>query len=222
MASQKSTVHKDAISVTNLTKQIKGRVILEDINFRIPVGSIAGIIGHNGAGKSMLLRVISGLVFPTSGEVKIFDELLGKDIEFPRNIGALIEEPGLLPQYSGFDNLLLLSKIRNIVNKDSIKDTIKSVGLDPDDKRPTKSYSTGMRQRLGIAIAIMENPNLVLLDEPSSGLDPEGIENIHQLLQKLNEKGVTILFTSHSLEEIDLLTNIAFEMKSGKLFPLHK
>ncbi len=93
--------------------------------------------------------------------------------------------------------------------------------LDPDDKRPTKSYSTGMRQRLGIAIAIMENPDLFLLDEPSSGLDPEGIENIHQLLQKLNEKGITILLTSHSLEEINLLTNLAFEMKSGKLFPLH-
>jgi ABC-2 type transport system ATP-binding protein len=107
--------------------------------------------------------VISGLVFPTSGEVKIFNEILGKDIEFPRNIGVLIEEPGLLSLYSGYDNLLLLSKIRNLINKDSIKDTIKSVGLDPDDKRPIKSYSTGMRQRLGIAIAIMENPDLVYL-----------------------------------------------------------
>jgi ABC-2 type transport system ATP-binding protein len=222
MASEKATVHKDAISVTNLSKQIRGRVILEDINFRIPVGSIARIIGHNGAGKSMLLRVISGLVFPTSGEVKIFNEILGKDIEFPRNIGVLIEEPGLLSLYSGYDNLLLLSKIRNLINKDSIKDTIKSVGLDPDDKRPIKSYSTGMRQRLGIAIAIMENPDLVLLDEPSSGLDPEGIEIIHQLLHKLNKKRITILLTSHSLEEINLLTNLAFEMKSGKLFPSHQ
>jgi ABC-2 type transport system ATP-binding protein len=117
MASQKSTVHKDAISVTNLSKQIRGRVILEDINFRIPVGSIAGIIGHNGAGKSMLLRVISGLVFPTSGEVKIFNEILGKDIEFPRNTGALMKNL-VCYLYSGYDNLLLLSKIRNLINKD--------------------------------------------------------------------------------------------------------
>jgi ABC-2 type transport system ATP-binding protein len=215
-----TAISENAISVENVTKQIGGRVLLEEINLHIPVGSISGIIGHNGAGKSILLRIISGLVFPTAGVVKIFGETLGKEIEFPRNFGALIEEPGLLPQYSGFDNLFFLSKIRNRMDAENIRETIRLVGLDPFDKRPTKIYSTGMRQRLGIATAIMENPDLLLLDEPISGLDPQGIEDIHKLLQSIHKKGVTILLTSHSREEIDSLCDASYVMNSGKLSAL--
>jgi ABC-2 type transport system ATP-binding protein len=215
-----TSISQDAITVEHVTKQIGGRVILDDINLNLPVGSTSGITGHNGAGKSILLRVICGLVFPTSGKVKIFGEELGKEIEFPRNCGTLIDEPGLLPQYSGFDNLYLLSRIRNRVDRENIQDTIRLVGLDPYDKRPAKNYSTGMRQRLGIAIAIMENPDLLLLDEPTSGLDQQGVKDIHQLLQNVHKRGVTILLTSHDRNEVDLLCDAMYEMNSGKLMPL--
>lgn len=220
MSTQIPAISECAISVDNVSKKINGRILLDGINLNVPVGSISGILGHNGAGKSMLLRIISGLVFPTSGEVRIFGKILGKDIEFPVNTGILIEEPGLLPQYSGFENLFLLSRIRNLIDKKRIQDIIQLVGLDPYDKRPTKNYSTGMRQRLGLAIAIMENPELLLLDEPITGLDPQGVEEIHELLQGLNKKGVTILLTSHSKEEVNLLCDAVYQMNSGKLVPV--
>ncbi|MCB2178580.1 ABC transporter ATP-binding protein [bacterium] len=217
MEKQRSEKIKYAIKVENVTKRIENHVVLADVNLAVPVGACVGILGHNGAGKSMLLRVISGLVFPSSGEVRIFNEILGKDIEFPRNFGALIEVPGLLPQHSGYDNLHMLSQIRNLVSKEDIHDIIRLVGLDPLDKRPTKKYSTGMKQRLGIAIAIMENPSLLLLDEPTSGLDPQGVEDIHLLLQECNQRGVTILLTSHNREEVNLLCDMAHEMNLGRL-----
>ena len=213
---QTNTTH-NAISVENVSKKIGHHQILTDINLTVPAGVSAGILGHNGAGKTMLLRVISGLVFPTSGKVRVFGETLGEDIEFPPSFGALLEEPGLLPQYSGFDNLQMLSRIRNTMSKEEIHAIIRQVGLDPLDKRPTKKYSNGMKQRLGIAIAIMEKPTLLLLDEPTSGLDPQGIKDVHRMLQEIHQSGVTILLTSHRKDEIDLLCDDVYEMNGGYL-----
>ncbi len=210
-----------AISIRGLAKQIGNRLILDDINLDVPIGEFYGILGPNGAGKSILLRTICGLVLPTKGEIYVFGERIGKDIEFPRDLGALIEGPGLLPQYNGFRNLELLSKIRNRIDKSRIVESIRLVGLDPYDRRPTKAYSTGMRQRLGIALAIMEKPKLLILDEPISGLDPQGIDDIHEVLKIIHDEGNTILITSHSREEIDLLCDKAFIITTGILSPIN-
>ncbi|MDD5369616.1 MAG: ATP-binding cassette domain-containing protein [Anaerolineaceae bacterium] len=209
-----------AINVTHVSKKINGRLLLDEINLFIPEGKIYGIIGPNGAGKSILLRVICGLVLPTIGEVTVFNKKIGRDVEFPPSLGALIDSPGLLPNFSGYQNLLLLSKIRNSISKERIRDTINLVGLDPYDRRPTKTYSTGMRQRLGIALAIMENPRLLILDEPITGLDTKGVDDIHEILRKHNQQGVTILITSHSREEIDIMCDASFFMNSGRLTQL--
>ena len=205
------------IEVHNVSKHIKGRQILDAVSFVIQHGSISGIKGHNGAGKSMLLRTIAGLVLPSHGHVRVFGERIGADAEFPRDTGAMIDGPGLLPHYSGFQNLHFLAMIRNRISKAEIADAMRLVGLNPDDKRPVRTYSTGMRQRLGIAQAIMEHPALLLLDEPTSAIDAEGRQVIYRILQQQREQGATILLTSHSEEELAALCDQIFFMDGGKL-----
>ncbi len=205
------------IVVERVSKRIGNRLVLEDVCLQISAGQSYGISGPNGSGKSMLLRVICGLVRPNSGQVHVFGEKVGTEVVFPKETGALIETPGFLPNYSGFMNLQLLAMIRNQITKDDIAATIRLVGLNPEDRRPVRTYSTGMRQRLGIAQALMEKPRLLILDEPSNGLDREGIRDIHRLLKELKSQGVTILLTSHSREEIRNLCNAAFFMDKGHL-----
>jgi len=205
------------IEVEGVCKRIGKRLILDDVRLEVPEGQIYGITGPNGAGKSMLLRVICGLVLPNDGRVSVFGEEIGREAEFPQETGALIETPGFLRHYSGFRNLWLLAMIRAQITKEEIDGTIRLVGLDPHDRRPVRTYSTGMRQRLGIAQALMEKPRLLVLDEPTKGLDREGVRDVHRLLKGLQSEGKTILLTSHSKEEIQNLCDAVFLIEKGHL-----
>ncbi|MDH5506974.1 MAG: ATP-binding cassette domain-containing protein [Anaerolineae bacterium] len=213
---QPGTVNS-VISVMGVSKRIGKRQILDEVDLEVPAGKIYGISGQNGAGKSMLLRVICGLVHPSQGTVSVFGEQIGKETEFPKETGALIDRPGFLLNYSGPRNLELLAMIRDVVTKHQISEALRLVGLDPHDGRPVRTYSTGMRQRLGIAQAIMEKPQLLLLDEPTNGVDREGVRELHQFFKGLKANGVTILLTSHSREELHELCDDAFLVEQGRL-----
>mgnify|MGYP004595091457 CR=1 FL=1 len=205
------------ISVNHVTKKFKEATVLRDVNVEFNKGEIHGLIGRNGSGKTMLMKCICGLVPITSGTIIINQKQIGKDIQIPDNIGAIIETPGFLPSYSGYHNLLFLSKIKGIISRDQIKQSIRKVGLNPEDKKPVGKYSLGMRQRLGLAQAIMENPELLILDEPMNGLDKEGVSDMRTLLLELKRQGKTIILASHSAEDIDVLCDGVSEMEHGKL-----
>ncbi len=204
-----------AVAVEAVSKKLRGLQVLENVNLLVSVGEIIGIYGANGSGKSMLLRVIGGLVLPDKGTVNVFGKSIGRDTEFPPEMGALIDGPGFLLDYTGMYNLELLASIRNHVSKADIRKVIELVDLDPDDSRPVKTYSTGMRQRLGIAQAILENPKLVLLDEPTSALDADGTKRVHNLLRELQASGITIIIVSHKPDEIEDLCSHIYEMRTG-------
>lgn len=206
-----------AIEVSNVSKQIGDRRILDRVSLQVQAGQICGISGHNGAGKSILFRIVAGLIRPSEGEVRVFNERIGEDAEFPRSTGAMIDGPGFLPHYSGFKNLQLLAMIRNQISANEITAAMQAVGLKPQDTKPVRTYSTGMRQRLGLAQAMMEKPTLLLLDEPTSAIDRDGRQRIHQLLRELNAQGTTIVLTSHSNEELSALCDTIFYMESGRL-----
>lgn len=206
-----------AIRLDKVSKQIKGHQILEDVSLVMPSGVIYGIRGPNGAGKSILLRIICGLVFPTRGIVEVMGQIIGQEREFPENTGALIDTPGFIPHHSGRKNLELLAMIRNQIGPDDIREAMLRVGLDPDDRRPVRQYSTGMRQRLGLAQAIMEHSRLLILDEPTRGIDTQGTSDVHQLLRNLRDQGVTILLTSHSEDEVRVLCDKLFLLDHGSL-----
>lgn len=212
-----TTNNINAIHVLSVFKTIRNRLILDDASLRVEAGEFAGIYGVNGSGKSMLLRVISGLVLPDSGTVHVFGKQVGRDTEFPPELGAMIDGPGFLLDRSGMYNLQLLASIRSLVSTQRIIEVLEMVGLDPGDKRPVKTYSTGMRQRLGIAQAIMEHPQLLLLDEPTSALDSDGSRQIEQVLKQMQKQGVTILIVSHKASEMELLCDSIYKMREGKL-----
>lgn len=209
------------IEITNLCKSFKDTKVLNDITIKIKKGNIIGIIGRNGSGKTVLFKCICGLISPTKGTVKINNKILGKDIDIPNNIGAIIENPGFLPNYSGFKNLKFLAMIKNQINNEHIRDTIKLVGLDPDSKKHVGKYSLGMRQRLGIAQAIMEDPDVLILDEPMNGLDNDGVQDMRKLFLKLKEQGKTILLASHNKEDIEVLCDEVYMMDKGILTQIY-
>lgn len=209
------------IEITNLCKSFKETKVLNDITIKIKKGNIIGIIGRNGSGKTVLFKCICGLVSPTKGTVKINNKILGKDMDIPDNIGAIIETPGFLPNYSGFKNLKFLAMIKNQINNEHIRDTIKLVGLDPDSKKHVGKYSLGMRQRLGIAQAIMEDPDVLILDEPMNGLDNEGVKDMRKLFLSLKEQGKTILLASHNKEDIEVLCDEVYMMDKGILTQIY-
>lgn len=204
------------IDIENLTKIIGGNVILDDISMNLESGKIYGFVGRNGSGKTMLMRHILGFTYATSGSVKIDGKELGKDIDGPDNVGAIIENPGFLPEISGYKNLKILAAIKGTVGKKEIMDMIESVGLDPRDKRPVKKYSLGMRQRLGLAQALMENPNLLILDEPMNGLDNEGVEEIRKVLMDKKTSDRLIIIASHNEYDIKYLCDEIFLFDKGK------
>ncbi|WP_041707008.1 ATP-binding cassette domain-containing protein, partial [Ruminiclostridium cellulolyticum] len=183
----------NVIEIKNLTKVIKGQKVIDNVSIDIEGGKTYGFIGYNGSGKSMLFKAICGFVKANEGEIYIFGKRIGKDIDFPEKVGALIEHPGFLPDINGFENLKYLSEIQNIITDKEIKDALAKVGLDQEDKKKVKSYSLGMKQRLGIAQAIMESPEILILDEPLNGLDKEGVESIRNLLLNYKKEGRTIL-----------------------------
>lgn len=205
------------VKITNLTKKIKDKIILNNVNFQFKPGNIYGLYGRNGSGKTMLLRAISGLIFPTEGTIEIDDKIMHKDISFPPSVGVIIENTNLLPQYDGFTNLKILSKIKNVVSDDDIREAIKKVGLDPDSKLKVKAYSLGMKQRLAIAQAIFEKPNLLLLDEPTNALDEDSINSVRKILLELKKSGTTIIIASHNKEDLKILADETLNMVNGKL-----
>ncbi len=206
---------ENVITIKNATKQFKEAVVLNDINVCFERGQVHGLIGRNGSGKTMLMKCICGLVPLTSGEITVNDKIIGKDTDIPKNVGVIIETPGFIPGYSGYSNLKFLAAINNKIGKEEIRNAIKSVGLDPDDKKKVGKYSLGMRQRLGLAQAIMENPDLLILDEPMNGLDKDGVKDMRKYLLDLKEQGKTILIASHSAEDIDVLCDTVHEMDKG-------
>lgn len=209
----------EVLSVRHCSKRFGPNEVLREVDFNLPVGVIYGICGSNGTGKSVFLRILSGLLIPDEGEIVIFGKRIGKDVEFAPSTGILIDTPGLLANLSGRKNLELLAMVSGNVPAKRIDEVIRQVGLNPQDKRPVSTYSTGMRQRLGLAQALMENPDLLLLDEPSSGLDFSGQKDIYTILTDLRNQGKTILITSHSLEELKILCDQVFSVDQGKFVP---
>lgn len=207
----------EIIKVENVSLKIKKDIILDKINVNFEKGKIHGLIGRNGSGKTMLMKCICGFVKVTSGQVIVDNKVVGKDCDFPDNIGVIIETPGFIPYYSGFRNLKLLAKINNKITDDDIKRAMESVGLNPILKRAVGKYSLGMRQRLGLAQAIMENPEILILDEPMNGLDKEGVEDMRKYLIELRNQGKTIILASHSSEDISVLCDTVNEMDKGKI-----
>lgn len=208
---------ENVITIKNATKQFKEAVVLNNISVSFEKGKVHGLIGRNGSGKTMLMKCICGMVPLTSGEITVNDKVIGKDVDIPKNVGVIIETPGFLPGYSGYSNLKFLAAINGKIGKEEIRNAIKSVGLDPDDKKHVGKYSLGMRQRLGLAQAIMENPDLLILDEPMNGLDKDGVKDMRQYLLDLKAQGKTILIASHSAEDIDVLCDTVCEMEKGEL-----
>ncbi|SHH69846.1 ABC-2 type transport system ATP-binding protein [Clostridium collagenovorans DSM 3089] len=204
------------IQINNLSKIVGSKVILDKVNLNLEPGKIYGIVGRNGSGKTMLFKSICGFIKPSEGEIFVFNKAIHKG-DLPEDTGVIIENPGFLLQYSGFKNLEMLASIKHCIGEQQIKDSINLLGLDAEDKTPVKKYSLGMKQRLGIAQAIMENPKLLILDEPMNGLDEEGVELVRDLLLKLKSQNVTILIASHNKEDIEILCDEIYKMNSGKL-----
>ena len=205
------------IQIKNVSLTINKTVILKSVCASFERGKIHGLIGRNGSGKTMLMKCICGFVKPSQGEIFVDGERIGKDCDFPRNTGIIIETPGFIPYYSGYKNLKLLAGLNNKIGKQEVREAMEKVGLDPDLKRHVKKYSLGMRQRLGLAQAIMEDPELLILDEPMNGLDKDGVKDMREYLLALKMLGKTIIIASHSAEDIDILCDTVSEMDKGRL-----
>ncbi|MGN9160607.1 ATP-binding cassette domain-containing protein [Clostridium sulfidigenes] len=210
------------IEVRNLTKIISGNLILDNINIKMTRGKIYGLKGKNGSGKTMLMRAICGLILPTEGEVIIDGQVLGKDISFPNSLGALIESPGFISNYSGFKNLKILSEIQGKIDDNKINEVLTMIGLDPKEKKKFKKYSLGMKQKLGIAAAIMEEPEIIILDEPTNALDESSVISLRKTLQKYRDAGALIIISCHDSEELEFLSDEIFFMENGRLKPYNK
>ncbi len=204
----------------NLVKRYKDITVLQEVSVAFEANRIHGLIGRNGSGKSVLLKCICGLISPTSGRVTVNGKPVRKDGRYPVNLGAIIESPGFLPYYSGYGNLKKLASIRGRATPQHIRQAMAQVGLDPDNRKWVSKYSSGMKQRLGIAQAIMEDPQLIILDEPMNNLDLDGVEEMRALFKTLRDKGKTILLTSHNMQDIDALCDTVHEMRSGVLSPV--
>ena len=205
------------VRLEDYCKSFKSAEVLKNINLTLESGTVIGLKGKNGSGKTMLMRAISGLILPTSGKVYINDKELGRQISFPPSIGILIENPSFISNYTGFKNLKILASIQNRISDDEIRDAIRKVGLDPDDKRTFKKYSLGMKQRLGIAAAIMERPDIVILDELINALDEAGAGLIKGLLDELKANGSLIIIACHDTEELNYLSDEIYEIYDGEI-----
>lgn len=210
------------IKITELTKKIGKSVVLDNINLEFKGGKIYGLRGKNGSGKTMLMRSICGLILPTDGKILINDKVLGKDMSFPESIGILIENPAFIDNFSGYRNLKALADINKLITEDEVKEIIKKVGLNPDDKKKYKKYSLGMKQRLGIAAAVMEKPEIILLDEPINALDESGVKEIGNLLFELKSEDRIIIVACHDREELEYLSDEIIEISNGKVCSSYK
>lgn len=204
------------VKVKNVSKSFKGEQVLKNVSINFEKGKVYGIVGKNGSGKTILFKTIIGYVKPTSGKVYVNEKEIGKDTDFAENVGIIIETPGFLSGYSAYNNLEYLASIQNKITKQQIKEAISMVGLDAESKKKVGKYSLGMRQRLGIAQAIMEKPELLILDEPMNGLDKNGIKIVKDLLLRLKMEGKTIILASHYAEDMEICDEI-YEMDAGHL-----
>lgn len=221
------------LKVENLSLTLNKTKILDNVSLSCEAGKIYGLIGRNGSGKTMLMKCICGFIIPTEGKILVKAAVtkaaesemvgeknedwkqVGKDVDFIPDAGIIIETPGFIPNYTGMKNLSLLAMIKRKIGKEEIRSAIEKVGLDPDLKLPVKKYSLGMRQRLGLAQAIMEDPSILILDEPMNGLDKEGVLDMRKYLLELKQAGKTILLTSHAAEDIEVLCDEVYEMEHG-------
>ena len=204
------------IQVNDIVLRFKKDILLDHVSYQCEQGKIHGIVGRNGSGKTLLMKCICGFIRPNEGHIYVRDKEIGKDIDFTPDTGITIETPGFIPYYSGYRNLKVLAAINNRISRKNIENAMYQVGLDPTMKKRVATYSLGMRQRLGIAQAIMEDPSLIILDEPFNGLDKHGVEEMREYFLSLKKKGKTILLTSHNTEDIEYLCDTVVEMDHGK------
>ena len=205
------------IKITDVNKTIKKAPILRDINVEFTGGKVYGLRGKNGSGKTMLMRAICGLITPDSGIIDIDGKILGKDISFPESIGVLIENPAFIGNYTGLKNLKVLASIQNRIGDEQIRKALEDIGLDPDDKRTYRKYSLGMKQKLGIAAAVMENPDIIILDELINALDDVSVEKVHDILEEQKKRGAVIIIACHDKEELDQLSDEIIEISDGRI-----
>ena len=205
------------IEVIHATKYIKKSLILKDVNIHLESGTVYGLQGPNGGGKTMLMRLLCGLIRATEGQVLIDGKELGKDMDFPNSLGLLIENPAFLPGYTGLQNLLLLAQLQDRIGEKEARQALLDVGLNPDDKRKYRKYSLGMKQRLGIAAAIMEQPELILLDEPTNALDDKGVAQICNLIRRERDRGALVVLACHDAEILENLSDEIFYIHDGIL-----
>lgn len=205
------------LQLRSVTKVLNGTAVLNDISYEFSPGKIYGIKGKNGSGKTMLLRAICGLIVPTEGTIEFDGKLLRKGGAFPGNIGVLIENPAFLPLYTGYTNLMLLASLNGRIGETEVRTALERVGLAPDGKKPYCRYSLGMKQRLGIACAIMEHPDVILLDEPINAIDENGVAQIRDLLLEEKARGAIIILACHDAEELNYLADEIIYMEEGKI-----
>ncbi|MFL2142002.1 MAG: ATP-binding cassette domain-containing protein [Ruoffia tabacinasalis] len=207
----------EQLIVKNVSQKFKDKELFSDVNLELSSGHIYGLVGDNGSGKTILMKSILGLIPLNTGEIWMDSDRIGKDIEFSLNTGFLIEVPSFILDYNQYQNLKLLADINGKIEKQGILNAIESVGLDPNNKEKVRNFSLGMKQRLGVAQAIMENPELLILDEPMNSLDKSGVILIRELIMSLKQEGRIILITSHNSEDIDYLCDYVFEIKEGSI-----
>ena len=205
------------IEVQNLSKSFGEEQVLKGVSRDFEIGKIHGIVGNNGSGKTVLMKCICGFLKPSGGRVLVNGKEVGKDMDFPDDLGIIIETPGFLPNLSGMKNLQILASLKKRAGNEVIREVIRKVGLDPDSRKPVGKYSLGMRQRLGLAQALMEDPSILILDEPLNGLDKHGVVHIRELIKSLRAEGKTILLASHNQMDIDELCDTVCEMDGGVL-----
>ena len=206
-----------AIQIEQVSKSFQGREVLKNISCELNWGQVYGIVGNNGSGKTVLMKCICGLLPYDEGSIRVNGKKIGKDVDFPEDMGMIIESPGFLPGMTGIKNLKILAAVNHRIQESQIRETTRVVGLDPNLKQPVGKYSLGMRQRLGIAQAIMEKPEILILDEPMNALDKNGVEEMRRLFLKMKSEGKLILLTSHNREDIEILCDEVYEMDHGKL-----
>ena len=205
------------VELCDVTKIIRKRTIIDHVSLSFPAGQVSGLRGVNGSGKTMLMRLVAGLILPTEGQVFIDGKQLHRELSFPPSIGALIENPAFLDGYSGRDNLKLLADIQGKIGEREIDEILQTVGLAGAGKKKYKRYSLGMKQRLGIAAAVMERPEIVLLDEPTNALDSEGVEMVRQLVKQEKERGAAVIIACHEWETLKLLSDVVHVIENGRI-----
>lgn len=210
------------VEISQVTKRFGEDLVLKEVNLTLETGKVYGIVGNNGSGKTVLMKCICGFLPVTTGSIRVMGKRIGRDVDFPESLGVIIETPGFLTHLTGRKNLEILADLNRRITKADIRLVLKKVGRDPDMKKAVGKYSLGMRQRLGIAQAIMEDPRLLILDEPFNGLDKHGVAEIRKILLELKQEGKTILLASHNEEDIRILCDRVYEMDGGILRRLDK